>query len=264
MNIISRSGYYKQISVGKPISNNFNQQDAEIISEEHKNNKSIYGTVRLSKHISNKEKRPFNHKKVRRYKQILGLVTIKRTKKGLSASKAKEKNLTNNAQYLIECNFKSDKPNQKFSFDVSYIKCSDGTLYLSAIKDYFNNEIVSLSTSNNNDVALIKESYKDLHPENGSIVNTDQGAVYFAYEYVELAELMGFTRSMSHRRYCWENCPIENWFFQLKHEWLCQFNKLTRKQAAEEIKKYVHWYNNERIQKKLGYLSPVQYRLKYS
>jgi transposase InsO family protein len=41
-------------------------------------------------------------------------------------------------------------------------------------------------------------------------------------------------------------------------------NKLIRKQAAEEIKKYVHWYNNERIQKKLGYLSPVQYRLKYS
>lgn len=38
---------------------------------------------------------------------------------------------------------------------------------------------------------------------------------------------------------------------QLKYEWLCQFDKLTRKEAAEEIKKYVHWYNNERIQKKL-------------
>lgn len=36
---------------------------------------------------------------------------------------------------------------------------------------------------------------------------------------------------------------------QLKHEWLYQFDKLTRKQVAEEIKKYVHWYNNERIQK---------------
>ena len=48
-----------------------------------------------------------------------------------------------------------------------------------------------------------------------------------------------------------ENCPIENWFMQLKHEWLCQFDKLTRKEAEEEIKKYVHWYNNERIQKKL-------------
>lgn len=201
---------------------------------------------------------------IRRYKNILRLETVKRTKKGLSVSRAKEKNLTNKAQYLIECNFKAKTLGQKFSSDVSYIKCSDGTLYLSAIKDYFNKEIVSLSTSNNDDVELIKESYKELKPQEGAIVNTVQGAVYFAYEYVELAETMRFTRSMSHRGHCWENCPIENWFMQLKHEWLCQFNKLTRKQAAEEIKKYVHWYNNERIQKNLGYLSPVQYRLKYS
>ena len=201
---------------------------------------------------------------IRRYKNILRLETVKRTKKGISVSRAKEKKLTNNAQYLIECNFKAKTLGQKFSSDVSYIKCSDGTLYLSAIKDYFNKEIVSLSTSNNNDVELIKESYKELKPQEGAIVNTDQGAVYFAYEYVELAETMRFTRSMSHRGHCWENCPIENWFMQLKHEWLCQFNKLTRKQAAEEIKKYVHWYNNERIQKNLGYLSPVQYRLKHS
>ena len=200
---------------------------------------------------------------IRRYKKILGLETIKRTKKGLSVSRAKEKNLINKAQYLIECNFTSEKPGQKFSSDVSYIKCSDGTLYLSAIKDYFNKEIVSLSTSNNNDINLIKESYKNIKVQKDAIVNTDQGAVYFAYEYVELAKEMNFTRSMSHRGHCWENCPIENWFYQLKHEWLCQFSKLTRKQATAEIKKYVYWYNNERIQKNLGYLSPVQYRLKY-
>ena len=118
--------------------------------------------------------------------------------------------------------------------------------------------------SNNNDINLIKESYKNLKPQDGSIVNTDQGAVYFAYEYIELAETMGFIRSMSHRGHCWENSPIENWFMQLKHEWLCQFDKITRKQAKKEIEKYVHWYNNERIQKNLGYMSPVQYRCKYS
>ena len=232
-----------------------------MISEEHKKVKGIYGTIRLKKHIENKLNIILNHKLIRRYKHILGLETVKRTKKGLSFSRSKEKNLTNKVQYLIECNFKSERPGQKFSSDVSYIKCSDGTLYLSAIKDYFNKEIVSLSTSNIN---LIKESYKDLKLQEGSIINTDQGAVYFAYEYVELAKQMGFTRSMSHRGHCWENCPIENWFCQLKHEWLCQFSKITKKQAAIEIKKYVHWYNNERIQKELGYLSPVQYRLKYS
>ena len=109
---------------------------------------------------------------------------------------------------------------------------------------------------------LILESYKNLKLNKDAIINTDQGAVYFAYEYVELAQNMNFIRSMSHRGHCWENSPIENWFMQLKHEWLCQFDKITRKQAREEIKKYVQWYNTERIQKKLGYLSHVEYRLK--
>lgn len=133
-----------------------------MISEEHKNVKGIYGTIRLKKHIEIKLKLILNHKLIRRYKNILGLETIKRNKKGLSVSRAKEKNLANKVQYLIECNFKSEKSGQKFSTDISYIKCSDGTLYLSAIKDYFNKEIVSLSMSNNNDIELIKESYKDL------------------------------------------------------------------------------------------------------
>ena len=234
-----------------------------MILEEHKNNKGIYGTLSLKFAIQNKLGLILNHKLIRRYKKILNIITIKRTKKGLSVSRSKEKNLVNKAQYIIECNFNSDIPNQKYSSDVSYIKCKDGTLYLSAIKDYFNAEIVSYSTSNYNDVNLIKDSYKNLKSNKDAIVNTDQGAVYFAYEYVELANSMGFTRSMSHRGHCWENCPIENWFMQLKHEWLCQFEKLTRKEAAKE-KKYIHWYNNERIQKKLVYLSPVEYRIKYS
>lgn len=86
-----------------------------MISEEHKNEKGIYGTIRLKHHIENKLGSILNHKLIRRYKHILGLETIKRTKKGLSVSRAKEKNLTNKAQYLIECNFNSDVPNQKYS-----------------------------------------------------------------------------------------------------------------------------------------------------
>ena len=129
-------------------------------------------------------------------------MTIKRTKKGLLVLRSKEKNLVNKAQYIIECNFNSDTLNQKYSSDLSYIKCKDRTLYLSAIKDYFNTEIVSFSTSNYNDINLIKDSYKDLKPNKDAIVNTDQGAVYFSYEYVELANNMGFIRSMSHRGHC--------------------------------------------------------------
>lgn len=120
---------------------------------------------------------------------------------------------------------------------MSYIKCSNGILYLSAVKDYFNNEIVSYSTSNNNDVELIKASYKGVEPKDGKIINTDQGTVYFAYEYIDLANKLGITRSMSHKGHCWGNCPIENWFSQLKEERLKPIGKITKDQAREEIKK---------------------------
>lgn len=249
-----------------PIINNYDSNIAKIISEEHNNLKRIYGTIRLKHHIESKYKKiglTINHKTIRRYKQALGLSVIVRKPKPLSVTNAKEKNLNNKAHYLIECNFKANEFGMKQSSDVSYIKCCDGTLYLSAIKDYFNKEIVSHSTSDKNDVDLIKASYKSVEPKEGKIINTDQGAVYFSYEYINLANELGFKRSMSNKGHCWENCPIENWFSQLKEEWLRPIGKITKDQAREEIKKYIQWYNTERIQKNLEYLSPVEYRLKY-
>lgn len=240
--------------------NNFNCKIAEIILVEHNNLKGRYGTIRLKYHIKNKYGLNLNHKCIRRYKHNLGIKVNVRKPRGLDVKRAIEKNLLNKAPYLIECNFKSDTFGTKFSSDVSYIKCTDGTLYLSAIKDYFNNEIVSYSTSNNNDINLIIKSYSKIRNKENAIINTDQGAVYFAYEYITLSNNLKFTRSMSHKGHCWENSPIENWFTQLKQEWIYPLGKITRKEAEQEIKKYVHWYNHERIQKKLGYLSPVQYR----
>lgn len=92
-----------------------------MILEEHENNKGIYGTIRLKFAIQNKLGLIWNHKLIRKYKHILNIITIKRTKKGLSISRAKEKNLVNKAQYIIECNFNSDAPNQKYSSDVKAI-----------------------------------------------------------------------------------------------------------------------------------------------
>lgn len=62
-----------------------------MISEEHNNVKKIYGTIRLKKHIENKFKLILNHKLIRRYKHILGLETIKRSKKGIISIKSKRK-----------------------------------------------------------------------------------------------------------------------------------------------------------------------------
>ena len=64
-----------------------------MISEEHKNVKEIYGAIRLKKHIENKLKLILNHKLIRRYKNILGLETVKRTKKDYLFQKQKKRTL---------------------------------------------------------------------------------------------------------------------------------------------------------------------------
>ena len=77
---VNRRSYYKWCKNGKSKANNFRQDIADVISEEHKNNKGIYGTIRLKFAIQNKLGLILNHKLIRRYKNILNLTTIKREK----------------------------------------------------------------------------------------------------------------------------------------------------------------------------------------
>ena len=65
---------------------------------------------------------------------------------------------------------------------------------------------------------------------------------------------------MSRKGVCWENSPMENWFSQLKEEHLRPIGLKTMRETKIEIKKYIEWYNTQRIQKDLGYLPLVSYR----
>ncbi len=66
---------------------------------------------------------------------------------------------------------------------------------------------------------------------------------------------------MSRKGNCWDNACMENFFGLMKSETIKQFKRLL---SVDEMNKliddYIRWYNNARIQKKLGYLSPVDFR----
>lgn len=260
---IHRQAYYKWVKKGKPIANNFNIEDANIISEEHFRVERTYGVERLTEEIKQHLGIVFNHKKVRRYLRILGLSCIVRVRRKNVNRKEQKKGLhVNMAPNLLDNNFASERPHHKLSTDVSYIECTDGWLYLSAVKDLFNNQIISYSMSNQNNVDLVIQSIKKI-PNGQGIIHSDQGSQYFSYEYIELLQQKGYSRSMSRKGACWENSPIENWFSQLKQEHLYPLGKITRKQARKEIKKYIQWYNTGRIQKGLNWLSPINFALQY-
>jgi transposase InsO family protein len=259
LNINSRS-YRKWISKGKPIMNNYNKKIAEIITVEHNDNYKVYGTLRLKEFIKRKYNIEINHKCIRRYKRALGLKTIVRDPNNkITNVSNKEKNLAYMAKNVLNCNFISEAPYEKLSTDVSYIPCTDGLIYLSAVKDLFNKKIISYVCSERNNTELVLDTLNKV-PKGRGIIHSDQGSLYYSWDYRKRLEELGYTRSMSEKGKCWQNAPIENWFSQLKEEWLRRIGKQSKKETIKSIKKYVHWYNNERIQKCLGYLSPNEFK----
>jgi putative transposase len=73
--------------------------------------------------------------------------------------------------------------------------------------------------------------------------------------------LLDLTQSLSRRGNPWDNAVIENFFGLLKSE--IHYNPRSPLQANKLqmiLERYICFYNKERIQKKLGYRTPVQYR----
>ena len=258
---IHRQAFYKWEKKGKPIANNFNIEDAKLISEEHYRLERKYGVERLTQEIRQHLGVVFNHKKVRRYLRLLGLSCVARVRKPKTNKKDEKKgHHLQMAPNLLDNNFTSERPHHKISTDVSYIACTDGWLHLSAVKDLFNKQIISYSMSNRNDVDLVIKSIQRI-PKGNGIIHSDQGSLYFDNKYIKYIKKLGYKRSMSRKGACWENSPIENWFSQIKEERLRIDGLMSKKQTKKAIKKYVRWYNNERIQKALNYLSPIKYSL---
>ena len=101
-------------------------------------------------------------------------------------------------------------------------------------------------------------------PTKGLIHHSDRGSQYCALQYRKLLEQFGMTASMSRKGNCYDNAPMESFWGSLKQE-LVHHNKYgSRKEAMQEISEYIEvFYNRQRRQARLGYLSPVAYEKKF-
>lgn len=66
---------------------------------------------------------------------------------------------------------------------------------------------------------------------------------------------------MSHRGNCWDNAVIEAFHSHLKTK-ECQyvkFNSMRLEEVREHVVLYMTYYNEVRIQAKIGYLTPTEF-----
>jgi transposase InsO family protein len=169
------------------------------------------------------------------------------------------------APNILNREFSASKPNEKWVTDITYIQYGGETLYLSTIIDLFNNEIVTYKLYNHQQTPLVIDTLEEAlmkreYPE-GVIIHSDQGSVYTSYtfqNYVKENHLIG---SMSRRGNCWDNAVIESFHSNLKTEEFqyCKFHSLANLEVISKIDHYIYHYNEERIQEKLGYLTPKEF-----
>ena len=166
---------------------------------------------------------------------------------------------------LLNRDFHADRPNKKWVTDISYIQTKQGVLYLSMIRDLYDNSIVAYKTGTDQTVNLVLDTIRlAMRREKKKVtaelhLHSDQGAQYASQAYFELTQRYGITPSMSRRGNPYDNALAENFFGILKTECIYRHKPATFVEAREMIDRYIHFYNNERIQYKTG-VAPLTLR----
>ena len=255
-----KSTYYFEINKEDVVAKRNEELLTEIRSIYNKN-KGIYGVRRVYRELLKKGFK-VNHKRVQRLMHEDGLLG-KHVKKKYKSYKGTIGRIADN---IINRDFTTTAPLQKWTTDVTQFNLDCGKCYLSPILDMHTNEIVAydLSTSPNmNQINRMLDKAFDKFPTlSGLIMHSDQGWQYQHKNYVNRLKEKNIIQSMSRKGNCYDNCIMETFFGRMKIEMFYGREKeyKTFEDFEKAVKEYIEYYNNERIQEKTKWMSPVDYR----
>lgn len=231
----------------------------EEISNIFAENKGRYGYRRITKELRNRNY-VINHKTVQRLMKELGLVCRVRMKKYRSYKGEVGKIAPN----LLERDFSTTKPDEKWVTDVTEFSLFGQKLYLSPILDLHSGDIVSYTIYDrpvlNMVTEMLKQAFETIPDGTNLILHSDQGWQYQHKHYQKLLKDKEIRQSMSRKGNCLDNAVMENFFGLLKTELLYLQNFDSLAQFRTELEEYLDYYNNRRIKLKLNGLTPAQHR----
>jgi putative transposase len=261
---VSVSGYYAWTR--RPPSNR-TREEARLeveIKAAHKRTRQTCGPERLQHDLAD-------------HGVQVGVCRIRRIRKklGICCKQTKKYTVTTDSRHtfpvadnLLDQQFEATAPNSVWVSDITYIPTDEGWLYLAGHKDLFNGEIVGYAMGERITKNLVSQSLfravAAKRPAEGLIHHSDRGSQYCSYEYQELLGQFEMRSSMSRKGNCYDNAPMESFWGTLKQELVHHRRYRTRQEAIQEITEYIEvFYNRERRQARLGFLSPAAYTQKF-
>ena len=171
------------------------------------------------------------------------------------------------ADNIISRNFKTERPFQKWTTDVTEFKFDWGKCYFSPILDMYSNEIISYDLSLSPNLKqisnMLDKAFSKFSNLNNLILHSDQGWQYQHKAYVDKLEEHKIIQSMSRKGNCYDNSIIETFFSRVKNElyYGCQKSYSSFDEFSQAMDEYIYYYNNDRIQAKTKWMPPIKYRI---
>ena len=228
----------------------------------HQRTRQTYGTLRLQRELAADGFR-VSLGTLRRVRRELGLCCVQ-SKRRFRVQTTDSGHQLPVAPNLLAQDFTAARPDEVWTADITYVPTAEGWLYVAAIKDLFAGEIVGRSFGERMTTQLVRRALEQAagarRPTPGLIHHSDRGSQYCSHEYQALLRGYQMRVSMSRKGNCYDNAPVESFFGTLKTELVHHRRYATRAEAAREIREYIDlFYNRQRRQARLGYLSPATY-----
>jgi transposase InsO family protein len=261
---VSDSGYY---AWRKRSPSRRAQEEARLeveIMAAHRRTRETYGPERLQEDLA-AHGVPVGIHRIKRLRRKLNLRC--RQKKRFKATTDSRHSLPVAANLLAQ-KFDAPAPGRIWLSDITYIWTKEGWLYLAGHKDMCTREIVGYAMADRMTKNLVSQSLfravAAKRPAPGLIHHSDRGSQYCSHEFRKLLVQFGMCASMSGKGNCYDNAPMESFWGTLKTEHVFHRRYETRQQAMREITEYIEiFYNRQRRQEKLGYLSPAAFERRY-
>jgi putative transposase len=170
------------------------------------------------------------------------------------------------ADNLLNREFESTAPNQRWVGDTTELLTSTGKFYLAAIVDLYARVVVGWAMSAVNDrhltIAALDQALRRRCPGAGLLHHSDQGSTYASEDYQKVLRANGITCSMSRRGNCYDNAVMESWFSTFKFELGETFESIRR--AKDLAFDYIEvFYNQQRRHSSIGYVSPAEHERRF-
>ena len=169
---------------------------------------------------------------------------------------------------MIEQDFSCESMNKKWVGDITYLRTNQGWIYLAAVMDLYNREIIGYAISKKCDTELVCRALRNAvarrgNSREGLIFHSDRGCQYSSKKYQKLLDEYRITGSMSKAGCPYDNSCMESFYASLKKEYIRRKEYATLEAIRADLFYYIElFYNRKRLHASLGYMSPIAYRLK--